>query len=312
MNEALAIIGQKELAIGGMGMTSPLFKPKAAFLKLIQKLSHVPGATPGKLRDTSTGQEFSNMRVVLLQAPEQRRKMYKKGAGFTRDAVECFSLDMIKPHDKAKNPQAMFCEKCPKADWTKYQKTRNSDDVPECLPYWHLYLVERSTQMPYLLDVTGVSVTEFRNQMQGPFARVAQMMAANIKAENKKITQENSADPATQKALRPMPNVFDISFEVYVVEPSEGSANQNFSLGFKNFAPVGEDARAEFGQMFIDYVNSRRSGNAQQEEEEAEATAEQVVTAPASAPASQPQPQGVVLPPTGANITGAPVSDIVI
>lgn len=320
-NEALVVLNnQNALALGGLGLNSKLFQPKAAFLELVQKLSHAQNVTFGKLRDTTTNQHFDKMRVVFLQPPMERRRMYEKGK-FTKDAVLCFSLDMITPHEKAKKPGAMQCAGCPMADWSTWKKTKNSNDVPPCLPYWHCYVVDRQTNMPYWLDVKGKSIDEFKTQM-AQWSRVYQMLLSNVKAENKKIAGENSAIEAANaalpegqpkqelKPLKPLPNVFDISFEVYVVAPVAGASNQNYTLGFRDFTVVPDDAKKEYGQMFMDFVNNQRSSTP--ETDEAEPSGDEVVAAPATAPTPTQAAPVVVLPPTGATSPAPATSDITI
>lgn len=319
-NVVLTVLNNNEaLQLGGLGMDSSIFKLKPASVELVQKATHQEGAIPGRFRVTSTNEHYDTLHVAFLAPPVEQREMYKKSSAFSSENKICFSTDFLKPHDKAKEPQAMVCAACPQQSWDKYNAARKAgkgkmearEYMPSCRAYWHLFLVDRLTKLPYYLNIKGANIEVFKYQMQN-WMRTFAMMQANAKAENAKIEVDNRAAQkvydelapeakATQTAPvpvppKPMPSVFDISFKLYVIPPQAGGGDVNFTIGFKEFAPIKQEDRAEFGNMFLDYVNRKRSGLVVEEETE---TADQVVAAPASAPVAQ----AVVIPATDAATT---------
>ena len=281
MSEELTVLNNKapqELVVAQkVNALSRLFTLKPATLELVSKASRQDGVTPGKLRVVQTNEHFDEMRAVILVEPLQQRKQYRKGE-YSKEALECFSLDSIQPHNKAKHPPALYCANCPLGDimWVKYREAKNkgvSGDnlsalIPACKQFWHLFIADRNTQSPYYLNVGGTSVKSFENAMQN-IARLFQMILANIKAERR-------AGKDT-----PMPNsigdvIWQISFTIYPSQPIKGG---QFVLGFKDFKVMSLEDRADFGQMVADMEARRNAGQLQTQEaseaeEEAAAVAE--------------------------------------
>ena len=85
----------------------------------------------------------------------------------------------------------------------------------------------------------------------------------------------------------PMPNIFDISFDIF----SHSKDGGPFQMGFKNFALMKAEDKAEFGQLYLDIVANRAQVDQAYNEE---AAAAEAVT---EAPASTEKPKGEVLPP---------------
>jgi hypothetical protein len=260
MSTDLVVLGQQQLAVGGLELGSKLFQLKPATLELVQKMTRQEGALPGKLRVTATNEHFDVMHVVMLFAPVEQRS-YFKGEEFSRDSKLCFSLDAIKPHQKAKEPQAYVCNGCPKGDWSKYMKTKERADMPPCRNYYHLVLADRVTQMPYYLNVKGASIRPFETAMQNVARLIAMMQATGKK-----------------------PSIFDISFKIYPV--AQGA---NYVLGFKEIAPLKDEDRDAFGALYLDFVNRKAQGSVvsaeDAEAEAANATAASVDAAVTEAPA---------------------------
>jgi hypothetical protein len=298
MSQDLVVLNSNQaLAQGGLGLDSRLFKLKPATLELVQSTTKQEGAIPGKLRVTATNEHFEEMKVVMLVPPIEQRAKYKKGKDFSRDAKECFSLDNVQPHAKAKNPPALYCATCPAGDinWEKWRKTKDPADLPSCSKYWHLALADRTTQMIYYFNVKGTSITYFEQAMQN-LARLINQMEMNVRAENKqlkaaydKAVAETPADGQKPEApvYKPMPNIFDITFTIYPVK----SKDDVFVVNFKNFLALRPEDRSEFGALYLDFVTRKAQGNvATAEESEAEAAAANAaVTGPpsASAPAAK-------------------------
>ena len=86
-----------------------------------------------------------------------------------------------------------------------------------------------------------------------------------------------------------MPNIFDISFDIF----SHSKDGGPFQMGFKNFALMKPEDRAEFGQLYLDIVaNKAQVDQAYIEEKAVEDAAFNAV-----AEALSGQPKGEVLPP---------------
>lgn len=227
---ALTVLGQGDLQKGNLGLGSKLFKLQPATIQLTQKMTQGEGVIPGKLRIKETAQYFNEMQVVLLFEPVERRS-YFEGEDFSPENQLCFSLDNIQPHPKAKVPQAMYCNGCPKADWTKFRTTGNKLDVPKCKNYWHNMVIDRVTKMPYYLDIKSTSIKPYMAAMQNVARLVAQMQSQGK-----------------------TPNIFDISFKIYPVSEKGG---QYYTFGFKEFAPISDADREEFGSIYLDFANRR-------------------------------------------------------
>jgi hypothetical protein len=260
-----------------------LFQLKPKILELVPKSTHQEGAVPGTFRVTSTNESFKEMRAVILTEPIEQREKYRKGE-YTKDSKECFSLDNVQPHPKAKTPYAMYCEACPMGDlnWKKYFEAKNkgisgdalSAYLPPCRRFWHLFIASRETQRPYYFNVKGGSVKPFEDAMQN-VADLFQMILQNIKAENKEKAKSNLP-------LTPLPDsigdiIWHISFTMYAWQQSGGQ----FKLGMKDFKVMSEEDRKDFGKIIEDIKARREAGQLQtQEAAEAEAEAAAVSEAP--------------------------------
>jgi hypothetical protein len=280
---------------------SKLFHLKPATLELVSKSTHQEGAKPGTFRVTSTNEKFEEVRAVILFEPQEQRELYRKGE-FNKDAKLCFSLDNVTPHKMARDPKALYCEACEFGDknWAKYRDAQQkgvkglelSNMVPPCRKYWHIFLADRHTKMPYYFNVKGLSVRPFEQGMQN-VARLFQLIINNTKLEQKKVAAYNAANPSGEQM--PMPQlpqsvsdvIWQISFTMYVTQPEKGG---QFVLGLKDFSVMKEDDYKEFGSIIQDIAARRAAGRVQsQVESEAEAAAADasVTETPASTAASE-------------------------
>lgn len=265
---------------------SKLFALKPKTLELVSKSTRQEGAVPGTFRVTSTNESFRELRAVMLFAPLEQRQMYRKGE-YTKDAKECFSLDNVQPHPRAKNPPALYCANCPMGDlnWAKYRDAKAkgitgdalSAYIPPCSKYWHLFIASRETQRPYYFNVRGSSVKPFEDAM-GSMAELFQAIVQNIKNENKQHA-------AKGEPLVPMPDSIDdiiwhISFTMYAWQQAGGQ----YKLGMKDFKVMSEEDRKDFGKIIDDIKKRREAGQLQtQEASEQEEEAAAVSEAPAGA-----------------------------
>lgn len=289
MSEALTVVNnQAPLARveAQRNALSRLFQLKPATLELVSKSTRQEGAVPGTFRDTSTNEKFETMKAVILFPPVEQRALYTKGE-YSRDAKQCFSLDNVQPHAKAKDPKAMYCNTCQFGDlgWNKYREAKAagvkgdalSALVPQCKKYWHLFIANRATQMPYYFNVKGTSVSPFEQGMQN-IARIFSLIISNIKLENQKINAENAklVGDEGKKPLLALPQgvediIWQISFTMFAHQPEKGG---QFVLGLKDFAVMKPEDQAEFGAILQDFIARRNAGKIQSQlESEAEAAA---------------------------------------
>ena len=285
---------QELVAAQKVNALSRLFVLKPKTLELVSKSTQQDGAIPGTFRVTSTNENFKEMRAVILFEPVEQREKYKKGE-YSKDSKECFSLDNVQPHIRAKNPPALYCKNCPDGDinWVKYREAQAKGITgnelaayqPPCRKYWHLFIASRDTQRPYYFNVKGTSVKPFETAMQN-VADLFQMIIQNIKAENKAIKLENAKMPEGMepKALKLLPQsvgdiIWHISFTMYAFQKNGGQ----FMVGMKDFKVMAEEDRAEFGAILQDFIARRSAGQIQsQEASEAEEEQAVVTESPAS------------------------------
>jgi hypothetical protein len=260
---------------------SKLFQLKPKALELVSKSTQQTGAVPGTFRVISTNEKFDEMRAVMLYAPVEQREKYTKGK-FSAENKECFSLDNVQPHHKAKNPPAMYCATCPDGDvrWVAYREAAKkgitgealSAYLPPCRKYWHLFLAARDTLVPYYFNVKGTSVKPFEQAMQ-TVAELFMKMNQNIVNTNNERTKSNLLN-LTDVPLLPVPTdpndlIWHISFTMFTWQKNGGV----FMLGLKDFKVMNEEDKATFSKILADYA-SRRAAGAIQSQEAADAEAE--------------------------------------
>ena len=310
MSEAIVVSNPNTaMQISGVGMGASIFKARPQMVELVHKTSRQENVKFGEFRVIGTNEHLgTSIRVVLLAVPQEQREWFIDPTKFTKENKGCFSLDGIQPHPRAAQPPAMFCKVCPKGDinWERWRKTKNPADLPPCGAYWHLLIADRATQTPYYLNVKGKSYMPFRQAMETQMSGLLAKVFANVKAENKRrgytlvtlqqqdggpMWQEFRQTPGfvvpegqTQQPAEPMPNIFDISFDIYSFTKDGGP----FIMGFKDFRLMKPEDKAEFGQLYLDLM-----ANKAQIDNAVEAEAEAAVT---EAPAGE-SPKGEILPP---------------
>lgn len=287
---SLVVINTKDRAPQGMVLAqrtnslAKLFQLKPKTLELVSKSTRQEGAEPGTFRVTSTNEKFKEMRAVILFEPLEQREKYRKGE-YTKDSKECFSLDNVQPHPKARTPFALYCLNCPMGDinWIKYREMKAkgitgealSAYLPPCRKFWHLFIAARETQLPYYFNLKGNSVKSFEDAMSN-MSDLFQMMYQSIKNENKATAAANAklepgAEPA---ALKKLPDtigevIWHVSFTMY---PRQINGGQ-FFVAFKDFKVMSDEDRKDFGKI-IDDVNARRNAGQLQTQEASEAEEE--------------------------------------
>ena len=292
MSEALTVVNNPQDALARVAKQqsalSRLFQLKPATMELVSKSTQQEGAQPGKFRVTSTNEHFDEIRAVLLFNPVEQRELYEKGT-YSKDAKLCFSLDNFQPHVAAMDPKAMYCEVCPFGDvnWNKYREAKKrgvkglelSQLTPPCRKYWHLFIAERNTKMPYYFNVKGTSVSPFENSMQN-IARIMHGMVNNINLENRQIAEYNkTAADDQKKPLLTAPTdpgdlIWQISFTMFVQQLEKGG---QYTLALKDFAVMKPEDYAEFGTI-INSIKAARSEKRLQSQQESEAEGEATAT----------------------------------
>lgn len=313
MSEAIVVTGNTGMQIGGVGLSSSIFKARPSMVELVHKSSRQENVKYGEFRVVSSNEHLgTKIRVVLLAVPQEQREWFNDPKVFNKENKYCFSLDGITPHPRAAHPPALYCRVCPKGDinWEKWRKTKNPADLPPCGAYWHLLIADRTTQTPYYLNVKGKSYLPFKQAMEQQMSGLLAKVMANVKADNKArgytlvnlqkevgapIYQEFRPTPGfvvpegqTQQPALPLPNIFDISFDIF----SHSKDGGPFQMGFSNFAVMKPEDKAEFGQLYLDLLQSKLDAQAGYE-----AQAEAEATAAVSEPPAQTQPQGEILSP---------------
>jgi hypothetical protein len=309
MSGSLVVRGSSQaLQAGGVGLGAKMFRARPSMIELVHKSSRAGNVKYGEFREISTNEHLGNViRVVLLAVPQPQREWFIDPAKFSKENKGCFSLDGIRPHDNAVAPPAMHCKICPKGDinWVKWRTTKLPADLPPCGAYWHLLLALRATQTPHFLNIKGKSYLPFKQAMEQQMQGLLAKLMANVRAENKKrgYTYVTLQDPdtgaqwqefrptegfvvpegQTQQPVEPMPNIFDISFDI----TSSSRDGGPFVMSFGKFALMKPEDKAEFGQLYLELQEMR---------EEAQANYNEEAEAAAMVTEIQPAPKGEVLP----------------
>lgn len=255
---ALVKVQPAAIQQGGQGIdfSNPLFNIKPATLSINQRMTEAEGAIPGKLRIIETGDQFDEMTVTLLQLPVKERQYQpgtfeqRKAAGSS--ATMCFSRDCVTPDAKAKVPQAMKCDGCPRADWKPWQqhkeKTGTPDPnlIPPCQTQYPLYLLDTVYKLPLRMYVRGGSIQGLEDGM-GEVARKFMLLQS--------------------QGLNP--NIFDLSFKIKVAKGKKGT-NYILAIDNKSIKLISEEDKAAFGQIYLNFVNRGRKSEEELAQEEAD------------------------------------------
>jgi hypothetical protein len=265
MSEALVKLDPTALAKGGQGINfgSKLFALTPATVSINQPMTQAEGAIPGKLRISETGDQFDSMRVVLLTMPVEQRSFYAGEAGQlnrTPENLMCFSRDMERPDAKAKVPQAMRCQGCPKASWepwrTKFEKSGIKDPklIPPCDAYYYALFIDQVYKMPLAMYIRGNSKSPFESAMKNLSRKFAMM-----------------------KSQGHNPNIFDLSFVITTEKGKSGgkiSANYVLKIDNSTIKVITDEERSAFGDVYLQFINRGVKSVEEQAAAEAEAQIE--------------------------------------
>lgn len=112
--ELTVLNNSTQIQQGGLGVdfNNPLFRLEPSTLSIVQPSSKLEGGIKGNLVIHETGDQFESVRATLLVMPTEGRQYHigdRRDMNRTPENLMCFSTDMIVPHDKAIQPQAMTC-----------------------------------------------------------------------------------------------------------------------------------------------------------------------------------------------------------
>lgn len=247
MSNELTVINNAAIQQGGLGIdpTSKYLKNvKPATLSIVQPNSQANGATKGTLYIKDLDQSFNELRCTLLAMPAESRSLYLGQPGELNRSPEnliCFSNDMIKPHAKAKIPQAMNCASCAKSSWEAWREYKeqhgvsNKSLIPPCESQILALMIDTQLKMPLRMYVRSTSKDTFDAGME----QIARMILM-------------------RQAAGQNPNIFDISFKLTTKLVQKGK--------YQSYVPIITDAkfitpeeRTQFGAVYAQYVNSHNA-----------------------------------------------------
>ena len=277
-NQSLVVLNNNAalVAMEKMKALSNLFQLTPEVLELVSKTTTKEGATPGTFRVSSTGESFKEVHVVMLFDPStQRENKTKWSPGQTGgDFKECFSLDGVQPHARAKHPPSLYCATCPASKdnnkaWEGWRKAKErgvtgdslSALIPPCGRFWHLILANRDTQAVYYFNVKNKNNLESFEAAMKTLVNSLRSTVKTIERQNNTIIEENSKlGPEQQKPLIVMPSeLCHVTFTMFAHQPVKGG---HWVLGFKDFSVLNPKDREEFGKI-VDEYNARRTARAQ-------------------------------------------------
>lgn len=244
MSTSTSIVPVSALNQGGLGLTKKFLRLRPQDLELVQPTSDNPGNALGKFRVKATGQVYDNLKIVLLAVPQEPRAFWEPGGDFGAEPL-CRSDDGIFPSANAVVPQAARCAGCPRADWSKWKKSKRREDLPQCKDMRKLFFVHRETKIPFRLQVKGNSIKPLDNGLN----HIAMLIQIAISEGGN-------------------PNIFDFSMTL----GSKKSKNApTYEVTVSEVAMIGEGDRGAFGALFEQYVLQAK---ADAEAAEAEASAD--------------------------------------
>lgn len=137
-------------------------------MKIVQPTSKE--GTQGRLRINLTGDEFSDMDVVIVKAMQGRVMWDQSNPG--NEKPLCRSSDFLHPDSSIENPPSPECVRqvtntmkktmlkpvCPNAGW-------NGTEKPACGETWNLLCIQKDEFLPFWLSVTGTSIAPVRRYL---------------------------------------------------------------------------------------------------------------------------------------------------
>jgi hypothetical protein len=239
----------------GVGFASKMFQLKPVVIELTQRTTRGKGVVPGVFREKNGEETYNELKVVILSEPRESRTLFPAGSDLGARPL-CRSRDGVMPvtDDPNLQPQAMKCAGCEHSSWKKWQKTRKQEDIPACKTKVTLFMVDRIQQWPMLMSLGGKSLT-VKNLPNGVMTLpMAMQQLARLQMKIK---------ATTGKSL----NIYDFSMTVKPFE-IDGNRGSYYVAHFEKIAPINEDDRAAFGELYNQYVKAARDRYAEEEVEE--------------------------------------------
>lgn len=257
MGTELTVLNNSSIQEGGLGLTgtSRLFMPKPATLMIVQNNSTV-GNVKGNLRIAETGDEYDHIWATLLAMPQEQRQYHignKEDLNRTPENLMCFSTDMVRPHLKARVPQAVLCANCPKADWEPWRLYKEANNgqtnkalIPPCDASYRALLIDDKYKLPIKMYIRSKGKAFFEEGMNN-VARVIAMM----RAEGKN------------------PNIFDVKFKISTKQITTGKF-LSYVATFTDPKPITDEERSKFGAVYLQYLEQQKQREQDAATEEAE------------------------------------------
>ena len=257
MSTELTVLNNQDTSLatnnGGLGIDfgSKLFALKPATLGVVQSNTTIDGAIKGKLRISETGDQFDELTCTLLVMPIEQRSWYTGTPGQlnrTPDNLMCFSRDMVKPDAKAKVPQAIKCNGCPKSDWGPWRAAKEKGGVapkeliPSCDAYYYVVLIDTVYQMPLQMFIRSKAKTELEQGCQNISRRLAMMKAQKLN-----------------------PNIFDISFKLKTKQIKTGQFTSYVPV-MSDFAAITPEQKLQFGEIYTSFLAKGKNADNDAEE----------------------------------------------
>jgi hypothetical protein len=221
----------------GVGFEGEVLKP--VYIELVQRSTRGKGNVPGLFREKNNPEAtYETMKVVFLRKAKENRTMYPIGSDLGA-APLCRSKDGIKPitNDDRLQPQAENCAGCIHASWKEYNKTKKP---PPCGNALNLLFVDRDVKWPFFLQMGGKAIST-KGMPKGVITYP--MLVQNIARAAAKVKMEHGFAP----------NIFDFSATMYAAE-IEGRQGTYFVPAFRDVKLIKEEDRAEFGELYAQYV----------------------------------------------------------
>lgn len=254
-----------------MDFTSKFFQVRPATLGIVQPNTQAEGAVKGRLRISETGDQFDSMIVTLLALPVEQRQYYagKKGEmNRSPENLMCYCSNVTRqgkyetsgPDATAKVPQAVKCNNCPKASWDKYRQTKDRDDIPPCGTFYKVFLIDTKFRMPLKWYIRSTAKKPFDQAMENVGRKLMMMKSQGLN-----------------------PNIFDISFKITTDKKQNGNVATYVPV-FSDFNLISADQKAEFGEIFQQFL---ASVSAPQEPQDELAQASYVIDAEVTEPSGE-------------------------
>lgn len=237
MSQELAVINNPpSQAMQTYGFDSKIFSIRPAQLEIVQPMSKSTsqGALVGHFYDTKTGTNLKEMIAVMAALPQDNRVLLPPGELGGKPI--CKSRDGIVPvtDDDRLTPMAPNCANCDHSSWAKWHKGgKRREDIPGCRQQVDFVFVERTTLLPFRMNVHGTSLKPFREKMEG-IARLAKVLIA--------------------QGRNPEPYWFSMRLSLQERTSQKG---RWYELVINNISKLEDDAIASFEKAFKDTMSNR-------------------------------------------------------